>query len=184
MQFSQNSPGAMLTSLISPNHHKPRLLLVTGPRGAGKTRWCMDMAGRARARGLCLRGLVSPAVFEDGQKTGIALEDLQTGERRQLAHRKGAEDGDIHTQDWQIMAETLEWGNSILEKIETCDLFILDEVGPFELEHGGGFVAGLELVAHVKDFPCVAVVRPSLVETARARWEWAQVLDLTTGADS
>lgn len=184
MQLSQNSPGALLASLISPNHHKPRLLLVTGPRGAGKSIWCKDLAWRAYARGLTLRGLVSPAIFEGGQKTGIALKDLETGEQRQLAHRKGTDDGDIQTQDWQMVAETLEWGNSILEKIKTCDLFILDEVGPFEFEHGIGFVAGLELVDRARDFPCVIVIRPSLIEKARARWTWAEVLDLSAKADS
>ncbi|GAB4573501.1 MAG: hypothetical protein Fur0017_27470 [Anaerolineales bacterium] len=50
MQFSKNSPRALLASLISPNKNSLRLLLVTGPRGSGKTLWCMDLVGRAHAR--------------------------------------------------------------------------------------------------------------------------------------
>ena len=123
-----------------------------------------------------MRGLVSPAIFEGDQKTGIGLKDLETGEQRRLAYRKGAEDGDIQTQDWQMVAETLEWGNSILEHIETCDLFILDEVGPFEFEHGMGLVAGLDIVDTARDFPCVVVVRPSLIQMARDRWPWAEII--------
>lgn len=184
MRISKNSPGAMLASLISPNKNKPRLLLVTGLRGSGKTLWCMDLIGRARARGLRLRGLVSPAIFEGGQKTGIGLEDLETGEQRHLAYRRGGLGGDIQTQDWQMESGTLEWGNSILERIKTCDLFLLDEAGPLEFDQNAGLSAGLRIVDTAKDFPCVVVVRPSLMENARTRWGWSQVIDLSAEVDS
>jgi nucleoside-triphosphatase THEP1 len=180
VQLSKNSPGALLASLISPNQNKPKLLLVTGPRGSGKTLWCMDLVGRAHARGLNLGGLISPSIFLNDRKIGIGLKDLHSGEQHRLAYRKGDEDGDIQTQDWQMVAETLEWGNSVLEQVKTCDLFILDEVGPFELEHGIGLVAGLDIIANAKDFPCVVVIRPSLMEKALARWHWADMLDLAS----
>lgn len=184
MQSAKNSPDALLASLISQNKNQPRLTLVTGPRGSGKTLWCMDLIGRARARGLQPGGLISPSIFIDNIKIGIGLKDLQTGEQRRLAHRKGAEDGDIQTQDWQLVAETLEWGNSVLERLEACDLFILDEMGPFEFEHGVGLVEGLRIIDTVQDFPCVVVIRPSLMEQARQRWQWAEVLDISAEAVS
>jgi len=179
VQFPKNSPRALLASLISPNKINPRLLLVTGPRGSGKTLWCMDLVGRAHAHGLHTCGLISPSIFLNDEKIGIDLRNLQTGEQRRLAYRKGDENGDIQTQDWQMVAETMEWGNSILEHIKTCDLFILDEIGPFELEHGIGLVAGLDIIDHATDFPCVVVIRPSLIEKALARWSWAEVLDVS-----
>lgn len=179
MQSAKNSPGALLASLISQNKQQPRLTLITGPRGSGKTLWCMDLIGRARARGLQLGGLISPSIIENGVKIGIDLKDLQTGEQRRLAHRKGAKEGDIQTQDWQMVAETMEWGNSVLEQVDTCDLFILDEIGPFEMEHGMGFVEGLRIIDTTQDFPCVAVIRPALMEAARKRWQWVEVLDIS-----
>lgn len=184
MLTSKNSSGALLASLISPNQNKPRLLLITGPRGAGKTLWCADLAGRARERGLCLRGLISPAIFEGGEKTGIGLEDLETGEQRRLAYRRGGLGGDIQMQNWRIESGTLEWGNSILERIKTCDLFLLDEAGPLEFEQNTGLSAGLQIVDTAKDFPCVVVVRPSLVKNAHDRWAWADLLNLSVEADS
>lgn len=183
MQLSKNSPGALLASFFSPNKNKPRLLLVTGPRGSGKTLWCIDLVGRAHVRGLNLCGLISPAIFLNDKKIGIGLKDLKTGEQHRLAYRKGDEDGDIQTQDWQMVAETMEWGNSVLERIESCDLFVLDEIGPFELDHGIGFVAGLDIIDAAKDFPCAAVIRPSLIEKALARWSWAEVIDLASEVD-
>lgn len=184
MQISKNSPGALLASLFSLTDNKSKLLLVTGSRGSGKTLWCMDLVGRAQARGLSLCGLVSPSIFINSKKIGIGLKDLQTGEQRRLAYRKGDEVGDIQTHDWQLVAETMEWGNSVLERVAQCDLFILDEVGPFELEHGIGLVAGLDIIDHAKDFPCVVVIRPSLLEKALARWQWADVLDLSAQVES
>lgn len=83
-----------------------------------------------------------------------------------------------------MVAETLEWGNSVLEQVNTCDLFILDEVGPFELEHGIGLMAGLDIIDTAKDFPCAVVIRPSLIEKALARWHWAEVIDLASEVDS
>lgn len=183
MQLSKNSPGALLASLISPNKTDPRLLLVTGPRGAGKTHWCMDLIGHANAQGLHASGLISPSIFLNDKKVGIGLKDLQTGEQRHLAYRKGDEDGDILTQDWQMVAETMEWGNSVLERIDTCDLFILDEIGHFELDHGIGLVAGLDIIDEAKDFPCVVVIRPSLIGKALTRWSWAEVVNLASGVD-
>lgn len=184
MLLSKNSPGALLASLISPNNNQSRLLLVTGTRGSGKTLWCMDLVGRAHARGLNLSGFVSPSIFINDRKVGIGLKNLQTGEQHRLAYRKGDEDGDIQTQDWQMVAETMEWGNSVLQQVEACDLFILDEIGPFELEHGIGLVSGMSIIDRAKDFSCVVVIRPSLINKALARWYWAELLDLSAKADS
>lgn len=176
--------GSLLADFVSSNGIKPGLVLITGPRGSGKTSWCMELIGRARSFGLRPGGLISPAVFENEQKTGIDLLDLTTGERRRLAYRRGNAVGDMWTSDWQLVAETLEWGNSVLERLKICDLFILDEVGSFEFDHGVGFVKGLEIIASQKNIPSFITVRPSLLPIARLRWSWAQVLDVSTEAGS
>ena len=176
--------GSLLAGFVSSNGIKPGLTLVTGPRGSGKTSWCMELIEQARPFGLHPGGLISPAVFENGQKTGIDLLDLTTEERRRLAYRRGNAIGDLWTSDWQLVAETLEWGNSILERLKTCDLFILDEVGPFEFDHGVGFVKGLEIIASQKNIPSFITVRPSLLSVAQLRWPWAQVLDVSAESGS
>ena len=171
--------GSLLAGFVSSNGIKPGLTLVTGPRGSGKTSWCMRLVEQARAFGLRPGGLVSPAIFENGQKTGIDLLDLATGESRRLAYCRGNTIGDLWTSDWQLVAETLEWGNSVLERLKTCDLFILDEAGPLEFDHGVGFVKGLEIISSHKNIPSFITVRPSLLPVARLRWPWAQVLDVS-----
>jgi nucleoside-triphosphatase THEP1 len=178
VQLSANSPGSVLVSFFSAREFKPGLVIITGPSGAGKTRWCMKLIERARARGFHPAGLVSPAVFERGRKTGIDLQDLTSGERRRLATRKGESGGNLQTSDWQMIPETLTWGNSILENTGAFDLFILDELGPLEFEQGLGLVAGLDIVDSSKSFPAFISVRPSLLSMACRRWPWAQPMDL------
>ncbi len=182
--MSKNSPVSILASFSFLNENKPELILVTGIRGAGKTRWCMDLIDHARAFDLKLCGLISPAVFEAGKKVGIDLLDLHSGERRRLAYRTGHVGSDLRTTDWQMVAETLEWGNVILENINSCDLFILDEVGPLEFEYGIGLIAGLDIIDSRKRFPSIVVVRPSLLALADKRWPWAQVLDVSVKVEA
>jgi len=164
---------------LLPGKIKPGLTLFTGPRGAGKTHWCLALADYAHSRGLNLHGLISPAVMDGRQKVAIDLLDLASGKRRRLAHRKEAADGDILTEDWRMVADTLQWGNALLKGIKSCDLFILDEVGPLEFEQGLGFAAGLDFVDTRRNIPCFVVVRPSFLDAAQKRWPWAEVLDVS-----
>jgi len=101
-----------------------------------------------------------------------------------LAYRTGHAGGDLRTTDWQMVAETLEWGNAILENINSCDLFILDELGPLEFEHGIGLIAGLDIIDSRKKFPSIVVVRPSLLHVASKRWPWAQVIDVSAKVEA
>lgn len=184
MSPSVNSPGALPASFIFPGEFKPGLTLVTGARDAGKSRWCMELAERARAAGLDLRGVVSPAVMQNGEKIGYDLLDLGSGERRRLAYRRGEAEGDLATTNWQMAADTLLWGNELLSGIQNPEIFILDEVGPLELENGVGLTEGLNFVDANREIPCFVVVRPSLLEAARKRWPWAVILELNAEADS
>lgn len=179
MLTDNNPSGSLLTGFDSSSRIKPGLTLVTGPRGSGKSRWCMSLVEQAHSIGFQPGGLISPAVFELGQKIGIDLLDLATGERRRLAYRRGSLGGDLWTSDWQLVAETLEWGNSVLERPGTCDLFILDEIGPLEFDYGIGFMTGLHIVDSRRDIPSFVTVRPSLFPIARLRWPWAQTVDVS-----
>ena len=76
----------------------------------------------------------------------------------------------------------MEWGNGILRGIRDCNIFILDEIGPLELEKGLGLTAGLEFVDAHRNIPCFVAIRPSLVQLAGKRWNWARILVLDAEA--
>ncbi len=172
-EYPESSPSFILESIFSSNATQPGLTLVTGLKGAGKTRWCMDLVDQARVLQLNVCGLTSPAIFKDENKVGIDLLDLHTGQRRNLAYRAGYPGGDFLTKNWQINKETLDWGNAVLEGIDQCDLLIIDEIGPLEFEQGVGLTSGLEMLDSGKYFPAVVVVRPSLLAAARNRWPFS-----------
>jgi nucleoside-triphosphatase len=146
----------------------PPLWLISGDIGAGKTTLCRNLAGRARAAGWDVAGLLSPGVFDAGQKTAIQVEDLRSGERRLLASLGPRPDFDLAFGRWYFNRAVLAWGNHVLEQSVPCDLLIVDELGPLELLRGQGFTAAQAALAGGRYRLGIVVVRPALVETFSA----------------
>lgn len=159
----------------------PTRVLVTGERGAGKTLFCRAVVDAARAGPGTpdVAGIVSPGVYEGGVQVGIEAEDLRTGRRRLLAQIRGPGEAPLSeaTRLWRFDLETLAWGNEVLASAVPCDLLLVDELGPLELEQGGGWPAGLA-AADSGDFrAALVVVRPRLLPAARRRWPEAEVVE-------
>lgn len=176
------SPDSLLASFFSQPNRSAALVLLTGVSGSGKTTWCTSLVEQARSRGLNPAGIISPAVFESGIKTGIDLLDIQSGERRLLATRK--EPVRSHaapirsTLNWQFNEDTLAWGNHLLESLPQSDILIMDELGPLEFLENKGLVNGLKLIDQQQhNLACVSV-RPNLQATAQERWPWATILQI------
>ena len=162
------------------------LHIITGDRGAGKSTFChhlVELAGPAEWQ---LGGLLSPAVVEGGQKTGIAAVDLRRGEQRLLAVRREGDQSAtaFQTNRWRFDAEVMAWGNNVLRKAVPCDLLVVDELGPLELERGEGWLAGLAALDSGRYGAGVVVIRPELLTVARQRWPAAQVIFIAAVADS
>jgi hypothetical protein len=172
-----DSPDSLLASLAFRNQ-PGQLMLITGPGRSGKTCWCLALADYASILGLDVGGLVSPAVSEDGRKVGIDLLDLRSGAQRRLAVRRGESSSGQTTEDWHFDDEALNWGNAILAQMGACQFFILDELGPLELQRGVGLINGLGLVAARHYRLACLVVRPSLLDIAQALWPWGEVFYL------
>jgi len=155
-----------------------RRALVTGPSGCGKTTLCRGLAEAARRAGRDVAGLLCPAVFEGEEKAGIAALDLRSGEVRRLARRRGPDEpGPVARRRWVFDETVLAWGDALLARATPCGLLIVDELGPLELEEGGGWSAGLRAVDAGAYDAALVVVRPALLERARARWPEAVVAD-------
>ncbi len=90
-----------------------RLYIITGDRGAGKSILCEHLVELAGLAGWQVGGLLSPAVVEAGQKTGIATIDLRTGERCLLVVRRETNQPatELQSDRWSFSAEMMVWGN-------------------------------------------------------------------------
>jgi nucleoside-triphosphatase THEP1 len=176
------SKRPLLASIFSEEEKAPKLVLVTGDSGSGKTDWCLELIDKARQNGIRVSGLVSPPVLDAGQKVGIDLMDASTDERRRLAvfrqnaKQKSANEPGISTLNWTFDPGVLAWGNQLLDRLGASELLVLDELGPLELLENKGLTAGLKCIdaQHYK-IACV-VIRPSLLPTVLERWPWGKVL--------
>ena len=157
-----------------------QIVLVTGAVGAGKTTYCRSQIDAARRSGQDVAGVLSPARFEHAVKVGIDVQDLRSGETRRLAHLRAAfeeaDAADIVTQRWRFDQAALGWADEALATATPCDLLVVDELGPLELEQGRGWVAGLNAVTTRSFDVALVVVRASLLTPALARWPDAEVV--------
>ena len=177
MQVLIDSPDSLLASFMSGNE-PGRLIIVTGHKGSGKTRWCLALVEAASAKGISMAGLVSPAVFEGDLKVGIDLRDLRSGAQRRLAVQRGKSNHGQITKDWNVDNETLNWGNAILAQSGDCPLLILDEMGPLELQRDVGLTNGIGLISARRYQLACVVIRTSLLAQALEYWPWAQILQI------
>jgi len=143
-----------------------QLAIVSGPRGGGKTTLCRRLLELARQRGLDCAGIISPARIEGGRRVGIDLLDVRSGECRPLAEADGLP-GELRTAAFRFDPGAVEWGAGLLNAACPCDVLIVDELGPLELERGQGWANALDVLRNGSFKLAVVVVRPALVSVFR-----------------
>ena len=145
--------------------------LMTGPIGAGKTTVCQRVVDLVRKRGFSVGGIVTPAIYDQsGEKTGIAIIDLGTTERRVLAHLDHGQPG-LKVGKYRFDPMVLQWGREALDRAAAGgrDLFLVDEIGPLELVDGQGFTRALTVLETGILPRTIVVVRPSLLALVHQR---------------
>jgi nucleoside-triphosphatase len=153
-------------------------IILTGKRGAGKTITCSRWIEQAVNEGWSVSGLLCPAVFENGIKTGINVKDLATGETRNLAVLADGTFTEVATDHWKFDADVLQWGSQVLSSIQKCDLLVVDELGPLEFYRHQGWMEAFDLIARGEYRLAVIVIRPELLDEARILWPEAKVHSL------
>ncbi len=155
-----------------------KIIILTGDIQSGKTNLCRVFVQKAKEEGVQLAGLLSPAVFHEGEKTGIDVINLKNWERRHLAVLKEKDQTGLETKRWSFYPEIVQWGNQALINAVPCDLLVVDELGPLEFIRGEGWIAGLEAVDSGSYQSALVVIRPSLLKMAGQRWKISRVFDL------
>jgi nucleoside-triphosphatase THEP1 len=156
--------------------------ILTGEIQSGKTTLCLAVADAARQDGIQIGGLLSPGIFEHGEKTAIDVLDLKTSQQKRLAELKGRQPSDLETNRWAFRPEVVAWGNQVLLKAVPCDLLLIDELGPLEILRGEGWVNGFQAVESEDYQGALVVVRPSLLQEVSRRWKISRIIDLSDPA--
>jgi nucleoside-triphosphatase len=160
----------------------PLLFLVTGSQGAGKTTFCDRIIHAAREAGWKPAGLLSRPIFEGAQRTAIQAEDLRGGKSRRLAVRSDTPTPGL--KHWLFDSSALQWGDQILAASTPCDILVIDEIGPLELERGVGWQSGLAAVDSGQYAIALVVVRAELLGEALLRWPNCNLVEIDTPEDS
>jgi len=94
--------------------------------------------------------------------------DVRSGLARQLTLEPGGSPAVIQGR-FRLDPKVLLWGDDVLAHVTPCDLLVVDELGPLELERGWGWQQAFT-VLHEGNFAlAIVVVRPELVIQAQLR---------------
>jgi nucleoside-triphosphatase THEP1 len=153
----------------------PRLVILTGRTGAGKTTLAGDVVERLRKRGVGVAGLLARGLVADSRRAGFDLIDLGTGREMPLC-RVGEPGGPDHERcgPFEFTREGLAFGRAALAgDAMDADLVVVDEVGPLELS-GGGWCGSLDRLAVHARGALLVVARLAVVDAVKTRWGTAE----------
>lgn len=141
-----------------------RVIILTGEREAGKSTACRETIALAQARGYTCGGVLTLS-RPDG---ALDLLDVQSGDIRRLT--VGIDAGPVVIQGrFRFSPSTLAWGNTAIACAAACNLLVIDEVGPLEIERGEGWQGAFSALEEGDFSLALVVVRPELVVQAQLR---------------
>jgi len=117
---------------------KSQVIGITGFSGSGKTTLCQSVIQSMLILNWQIAGMISPTVFVNGQKDGIAARVYPSQEEHMLAKLADTEGRPDIVGKWQIFPETINWALETLKSVDACDLLVIDEIGPLEIEKRAG----------------------------------------------
>ena len=158
-------------------NQKRFIIGLCGTSGSGKTLTCQSLVKELRCEGVTSCGFISPAVFENTEKTSIKVQWLESGEERILLTPL-TDASELAVGRWQIHADAFAWIDQKLKGLQTCQAFMCDEIGPLEVLEGKGWVKALDIVDEGKFGLYVITFRPSLREYLEQRFPDMTVYDL------
>jgi nucleoside-triphosphatase len=157
-----------------------RVLLLTGPPAIGKTTVLSKTAVALNAKGYHVGGMISREIRQNHERLGFEIIDLTTTEHSWLAHisqREGPQIG-----KYKINLENLDkiGAQAIYTAMETCEIIIIDEIGPMEL-FSENFKHAVNTALNSKKLVIAAIhwrTQDSLIHEARNR-EDAETIIIT-----
>lgn len=154
------------------------VLVLVAPSGLGKTTACLRAVELTQARGLRVAGVLSLPVYQDGGKTAIVLRDIVTGQERILARANHAGEGP-RVGIWTFDSASVAWGQQVLASLPPCDLLVIDEIGPLELEQRQGLTNALDALRRADYRLALVTLRPALIETVTTKLNDLNVFTVT-----
>ncbi|GAA4875991.1 ATP-binding cassette domain-containing protein [Ferrimonas pelagia] len=154
-----------------PPSSATNIAIVTGPSGSGKTTTLMALYAHCQQQKQPVRGILCPGTMRDGRRFSSEIINLADGQRRPFGQRTDELDPITNTR-FRFDPHGLALGQQALSPTShhPDTTWIMDEVGPMELE-GQGYGSTLAPLLALPGGKHIWVVRPDLVERVVQRWQ-------------
>ncbi|MFP4393332.1 MAG: nucleoside-triphosphatase [Desulfohalobiaceae bacterium] len=152
------------------------MIILTGEKHAGKTSLILQLVEKARVQGLRVAGIACPGLWQQGQRSGFELLELDTGRQALLSRRVAG----LRPIPYMFQATSLESGYQALsaKRCQNAELVVVDEVGKLELQ-GEGWAQCLSPLLELQRPLQIWVVRRSLAREVQELFApGAEVLDI------
>ncbi len=161
-----------LTDIAPRESTSKNIFIVTGDRGAGKTSLLAKLAEEYRQLHYCVGGILSPVVRKDSVPIGYDVVNIQTGEHVPLCRNEPNGAG-IKIGEWIFLDDGIRFGQASLDpsSLGACDLVIIDEVGPLELENKV-WATSLDRLVGSSSCPIILAARESIIQRVQYRWSF------------
>lgn len=150
---------------------------LCGFSGTGKTRTCQSLIKDLESSGIGICGFISPAVFEESEKTAIKVRWLESNEEKVLMTLASAS-SQVTFGKWQVFPETFDWINLKVDDLQGCQAYFCDEIGPLEVLEGKGWIKALNIVDERCCTLSVITFRPTLRDFFSQRYPEMTIVDL------
>ncbi len=152
---------------LMKRHNKTarKIFIISGKRGEGKSTFVSNVNRILRSSGVDTGGLIAPAYFEKGIRTGyMARSAGGEGLDVLLCSQVKSPDKELPG-SYQFKNKAIEYGEELLSPARNKNrrLVIIDEVGPYELK-GMGWDNALEKILSGSQCNLLLVVRESLTD--------------------
>ncbi len=141
-----------------------RVVILTGERRVGKSTVCGKTVALARDKGYTCGGLITLSHPDDV----LDVVDVRSGDMRRLTLPADVEPAVVQGR-FRFDPEVLAWGNGALVRATPCHLLVVDELGPLEMERGGGWAKAFVALRTNNFALALVVVRLELVVQAQVR---------------
>jgi nucleoside-triphosphatase THEP1 len=150
---------------------KSNVILISGEINDGKSTLMHELAVRFKDHTIQAGGIVSPAILDNGIKTGYALLNVATGEKMRLSQTEKGE-GMANVGRYYFLNEGIEFGKAALAVAgnQNSKIVFIDEIGTWELQ-GQGWAASLNELIIQCDMPLIIAVHKSIVDLVIENWQ-------------
>ncbi|MEA3286226.1 MAG: nucleoside-triphosphatase [Candidatus Marinimicrobia bacterium] len=156
---TSETPQSVLVELLTDP--TPKLLIISGDPGAGKTPWIVTFLKNLQDAGFPAGGIISEKVTKSNGRWFHQLRRVEDGSVMELNTMEVIETP-IQVGKFYFFPEALNWGVDALLKALSKEWIIIDEIGHLEFQKSGFFPALNEIDEHYSGH-LVFTVRSSLL---------------------